>query len=371
MSQDDASFRQPLPRPAKTQSVGFLLIPNFALMSYASAIEPFRSANRLAGRALYRWQHVSTDGAPVCASSGVTIAPDYSIDELPDFDFLFVCAGGNPALFDHEPTFQWLRKLTHRKVRIGGVSGGPYLLARAGLLEGYRCTIHWEHIPAFVEEYPSLQVKRTLYEIDRDRLTCAGGIAALDMMHELIERDHGAWLAAAVSDQFLHSQVRLGSGPQRMTIRERYGVSHPKLLKVLEYMEGHIEEPLGRAELTRIAGVSTRQLERLLSAHLGATVGEHYLAVRLDRAQTLLRQTNMTVLEISIACGFASASHFSRSYKARFSHSPKTERASRAGAPGVGIRQNAAADRQNRVGRKQIAAAVRRNAGAGPRRRTR
>lgn len=370
MSPDDAHTARRVPRSAQAQLLGFYLIPNFSLMSYACAIEPFRAANRMAGRPLYEWRHISADGQPVSASNGVSIAADYSINDAVDFDTVFVCAGGNPALFDHQPTFQWLRKLAHRKVRLGGVSGGSYPLGRARLLEGYRCTIHWEHIPAFVEEFPALQVARTLYEIDRDRLTCAGGVAALDMMHELIEREHGAWLAAAVSDQFLHSQVRLGSGPQRMTVRERYGVSHPKLLKVLEYMEGHVEDLLSRSQLAAIAGVSTRQLERLFNVHLKRTVGEHYLAVRLERAQMLLRQTTMPVLEISVACGFVSASHFSRSYKQRFGHSPKDERGE-AATFDVGMRQNSAAARQKRVGRKQIGGASRRNAAGGQRRRVR
>jgi transcriptional regulator GlxA family with amidase domain len=369
LSQDDTISSRQAPHSAPAQALGFLLIPDFSLMSYASAMEPFRSANRMAGRPLYSWRHVSIDGRPVVASNGVAIAADCSISDAADFDILFVCAGGNPSLFDHQPTYQWLRRLAHRKVRLGGVSGGSYPLARAGLLDGYRCTIHWEHIPAFVEEFPALQVARTLYEIDRDRLTCAGGIAALDMMHELIERDHGSWLAAAVSDQFLHSQVRVGSGPQRMTVRERYGVSHPKLLKVLEYMEGHVEDPLGRSELAAIAGISTRQLERLFHSHLKITVGEHYLGVRLERAQTLLRQTTMPVLEISIACGFVSASHFSRSYKQLFGHSPKAERAD--AELSVGVRQNTAAARQKRVGPKQFGGGLRRNARVGQRRRVR
>ena len=371
MSPDDARFHRRARRPASPRGLGFLLVPNFSLMSYASAIEPFRAANCLSGRQLYQWRHISIDGAAVQASNGVSIAPDHGIGDDVEMDTLFVCAGGNPSLFGDRPTFSWLRKVAHRKVRIGGVSGGPYLLARAGLLDGYRCTIHWEHMPALMEEFPNLRVARTIYEIDRDRLTCAGGVAALDMMHKLIEADHGPRLAAAVSDWFLHSQVRLGSGPQRMSARGRYGVSHPKLLRVLELMEGHVEEPLGRTELAGRAGVSIRQLERLFSAHLGATIGEHYLAVRLERARTLLRQTTMPVLEISIACGFVSASHFSRSYRQRFGRSPRAEHASRAVPMNVGMRQNTAADGQERVGRKQILGISRRDPEAPRRRRVR
>ena len=344
MPSDDASRPPRVLRSTHTQVVGILLIPDFALMSYASLIEPFRAANRMSGRNLYQWRHISSDGASVSASNGVSITPDYGLRDPFVPDILFVCAGGNPALFDHQPTYAYLRRIAHRRIPVGGVSGGPYVLARAQLLDGYRCTIHWEHIPAFLEEFPRLQVARSLYVIDRDRLTCAGGIAALDMTHELIVRDHGPWLAGEVSDQFLHGRVRLGSGPQRMTLRERYGVSHPKLLKVLEYMEGRIEEPAGRGELAGVANLSMRQLERLFQSHLGSTVGGHYIGVRLDRAQMLLRQTTMPVLEVGIACGFVSASHFSRSYRQRFGHSPKVERAApnASDSPGRGTASDAA-----------------------------
>jgi transcriptional regulator GlxA family with amidase domain len=315
--------------------IGILLVPGFALMSYASAVEPMRAANRLAGRELYRWRHISIDGRPAEASNGATIVCEHRIGDKAELDALFVCAGGNPALFHHAPTLRWLRALARKGVRLGGVSGGPYLLARAGVLRGYRFTLHWEHIPALAEEFPDLKVADTLFEIDRDRLTCAGGIAALDMMHALIEADHGRDLASAVSDWFLHSQVRLGTGPQRMALRERFGIAHPGLLRALGEMEANIEAPAPRLQLAAAAGLSARQLERLFQSHLGSTMGEHYLKVRLERAQTLLRQTTMPVLEVAVACGFVSASHFSRSYKIHFGWSPRMERsrtqASRAG----------------------------------------
>lgn len=320
----DGLRRSPLQTGAPT--IGILLVPGFALMSYASAIEPLRAANRLAGRELYRWRHVSIDGQPAEASNGATILCDHGIGDKVELDALFVCAGGNPALFEHGPTLRWLRTLARKGVRMGGVSGGPYLLARAGLLRGYRFTLHWEHIPALAEDFPDLTVSNTLFEIDRDRLTCAGGIAALDMMHALIEADHGTRLASAVSDWFLHSQVRLGSGPQRMPLRERFGIAHPGLLRALGMMEANVEAPVSRSDLAAAAGLSARQLERLFQAHLDSTIGEHYLKVRLDRAQALLRQTTMPVLEIAVACGFVSASHFSRSYKQLFGSSPRAER---------------------------------------------
>ncbi len=157
---------------------------------------------------------------------------------------LFVCAGGNPAKFRHRQTLQWLRSLARSGTSMAGMSGGPFVLARAGLLDGHRCTLHWEHIPAFIEDFPDLDVRRTLYEIDRSRITCAGGISSLDMMIELIERDQGIELSGAVSEWYLRTQPRTGSGPQRMLLRERHGVSNERLIRVLTLMEARIEDPL-------------------------------------------------------------------------------------------------------------------------------
>jgi transcriptional regulator GlxA family with amidase domain len=322
-----------LPENAKRQArslmrVGFLLLPDFALMSYASAAEPLRAANALAGRELYAWRNISLDGAAATASNGASIRADHRIGEEIELDALFVCAGGNPALFSNRAVYRWLRALARSGVTIGGVSGGAYVLARAGLLDGYRATIHWEHLPAFSEEFPHLTIERSLFVIDRDRLTCAGGVAALDLMHALIERDYGHELAAAVSEWYLHTEVRLGSGPQRMTLRDRFGVSNPNLLKALSEIERRIEEPLSNVELAAAAGVSVRQLERLFAQHLKTTIGAHGQQVRLARARTLLRQTSMPILEVAVMCGFASASHFSRVYRHAYGHPPKEERRS-------------------------------------------
>jgi transcriptional regulator GlxA family with amidase domain len=306
--------------------VGFLLLPDFSLMSYASAAEPLRAANRLGGTSLYAWEHISLDGEAATASNGASVRAQHRVGDPIDLDALFVCAGGNPALFSDRATYRWLRSLARKGVAIGGVSGGAYVLARAGLLEGYRATIHWEHLPAFVEEFPDLHVERSLFVIDRDRLTCAGGIAALDLMHALIERDHGHALASAVSEWYLHTDVRRGSGPQRMGLRERFGVSNEKLISALSEIERRLEHPPTRKELAAAAGTSVRQLERLFAKDLKTSIGTHAAAVRLARARDLLRQTAKPVLEIALMCGFASASHFSRAYRAAYGHPPSAER---------------------------------------------
>ena len=219
--------------PRSPRQIGFLLVPGFAVLSYASAMEPYRAANAMAGEQLYAWRHISPHGRPVMASNGLAFLPDQGIDRPCAVDDLFVCAGGNPTDFDDAATFAWLRAQAVRGIRLGGISGGPEILARAGLLAGYRCTAHWEYLPAMRERYPDLTLTPALYEIDRERCTCSGGTAALDMAVALIGAEYGRSLAHAVAEWFLHTRPRTAEEPQRMSLRERYGIGHPGLLQVL------------------------------------------------------------------------------------------------------------------------------------------
>ena len=312
------------PRPVR---VGFLLVEGFALMSYASIIEPFRAANILSGRELYEWHHYSVDGETVRPSTGVTMQVDGKIEGDLDIDMIFVCVGGNPAVFDNRATFAALRKLGVRGILIGGVSGGPFLLARAGLLEGRRCTIHWEHEPAFVETFPNLALERCLFVNDRNRITSAGGPEGLDLVAELIAEAHGPGLAQSVADWHIRTQKRSGESSQRASVSQRYRVSHPGLVLALEAMEANKETLLERDELASIAGVSLRQLERLFKSQMRTTMREHYLRIRLDESMRLLRETDLSRAMVSVACGFASTTHFSRTFRRRFGMSPGKARA--------------------------------------------
>ena len=313
---------------SSTQTVGFLLVPGFALMSYAAAIEPLRAANLLSGKELYRWWHAAPGGKPVMASNGLAIIPDCGTSSDRNADTVFVCAGGNPAIFDDKAVFAWLRRLARKGVTMGGISGGPYLLAKAGLLDERRATLHWEHMPAFREAFPDVTVVPSLFEIDGNRITCSGGISALDMMVALIERNHGRQLAASVGDWFLHTHIREGFGPQRMDLRYRLGVADEKLLSVLRAMERSIETPLARADLARAAGISLRQLERLFQRHIGHGIHSHYRWLRLERARQLLRETSLPVLDVSLATGFTSSSQFARAYSCVFGEPPSDTRMS-------------------------------------------
>ena len=305
---------------------GFFLIPSFSMLAFTSALEPLRAANRLAGRDLYRWSLISPDGAPASSSSGVQVIADYGPDNAPALANLVVVGGLNAHSYNDKRVIAWLRREARQGARIGALSTGTFVLAKAGLLEGYRCTIHWEGLAAFNEAYPELQCTAELFEIDRNRFTCSGGTAALDLMLSLIAVENGRDLAIQVAEQFIHERIREQHDNQRMTLRSRLGISHPKLLNVIELMENNIEEPLSRAELARLTGLSTRQLERLFQKYLGRTPTRYYLELRLYRARILLTQTAMSVLDIALACGFVSASHFSKCYREFFFKSPRDER---------------------------------------------
>lgn len=325
-----ASSSKSEPAEATPIGVGFLLLPGFPLMSYAGAIEPLRAANLLAGRTLYRWWHASADGAPVAASCGVAILPDREIGARdPDARRVFLCAGGNPSTFRDRRVFAWLRRLSRSGVALGGISGGPFVLARTGLLDERRCTLHWEHIPAFQETFPRARVERSLFEIDGDRITCSGGIAALDMSLQLIADDFGRTLALEVGDWFLHNQIREGRSLQRMTFARRFGLRDERLDRVLGTIDDHLETPLTREALARLANVSVRHLERLFLDALGVTLHEYYLRQRLGKANRLRRETTMKLDDIALATGFRSAAALRR-VERRYAGRPASIDAARA-----------------------------------------
>lgn len=316
-------------QPIKTpQQVAFLLIPDFSLMAFTSSVEPLRAANRESGRELYSWTILSADGGDVTASNGAVIRPGASVHEDFAADVLFVCGGIRASRFRDERTFRRLRALSRLGMAMGGVCTGPLVLARAELLNGYRCTIHWENVSAFVEMFPQLKITATLYEIDRDRYTCSGGTAPLDMMINSISLDHSQDLAVRVSEMMLHHVMRHPHDMQRLSVQYRTGISHPRLLGAIAHMEAYLESPVAVPDIAEACGLSKRQLERLFRDKLGRTPSRYYLELRLGRARLLLRQTEMAILQVAVASGFHSASYFARCYREHFGHSPKEERQS-------------------------------------------
>jgi transcriptional regulator GlxA family with amidase domain len=308
----------------QVQSFGFLLLPGFALMSFAAAVEPLRAANQLAGRRLY---DIAFFGEGAVSSIGVAVPAAPLPRRDAGLSTLFVCAGGSPADWRRPDVLRCLRRLAGEGVRLGGISGGPYLLAEAGLLNGRRFTIHWEHAAALSEAFPHLSPEPARFVIDRDRVTCGGGVAPLDLMHALIAERMGGDFAGRVSDWFLHTRVEPGEGPQRASLAERFGAHHPALLTAIEKMAGHLEKPLSRATVARAAGVSQRQLDRLFAAHRGCGFLDDYHRLRLEHARRLLLQSALSVSEIAFATGYSSVSHFGRAFRRLFGVAPSEARA--------------------------------------------
>jgi len=327
MIQGDANRAQPPAASAqRLRRIGFLLIPEFTLIAFTSALEPLRMANRVAGKRLYEWQMLSVDGGPVHASNGLIFTADASVADASNLDLVLVCAGERVTQHTDRALLAGLRRLAQWAPRIGALCTASHALARAGLLDGYRCTIHWENLASFREEFPQVVVSQELFEIDRDRYTCSGGTAPLDLMLNIVRRDHGAALATAISEEFLCERIRGRHDRQRIPLRLTLGTSQPKLMEAVALMEANLEEPMSLDELSQAVELSRRQLERLFQKYLSCAPTRYYLDLRLHKARQLLLQTGMSVVDVAIACGFVSAPHFSKCYRDYYGKPPRDER---------------------------------------------
>ncbi|MDN3519871.1 GlxA family transcriptional regulator [Aquisalimonas lutea] len=307
---------------------GFLVVPNFSYIGFASAIEPLRLANLAAGERRFSAGVISLDGAPTPASNGFTILPDVDISGIPDeLDAVFV-VGPNPIHFPGERELAaTMKRLAHDGVALGGICTGSYLMARAGLLDGYRCTIHWQDTEELLQQFPELIVSTHLFEIDRQRCTSSGGTASMDMMLRIIAGlPEGAELAAATAELLVHDRVRDAGERQRIPLRLRLGSDQPQLAEAAMIMEANLEDPISLSELAGHVGVSERQLERMFRAALDCTPSQYYMEIRLQHARQLLRSSSLSVSEVARDCGFVSGSHFARRYARHFGMSPSAEK---------------------------------------------
>ncbi len=321
---------------ATKRSIVFFLVPDFTMIAFATAIDPLRSANRMLGYDAYTWRLASADGRPVRASNGVICAVDGSLDderrkmagrERPSM--VIVCSGINVEKQVNRTVSAWLREEHNRGVALGGLCTGAHLLAAAGLLSNRRCAIHWENLPGFSEAFPKANVYADLFEVDANIYTCAGGTAALDMMLKLIGDDFDDGLVNRVCEQVLTDRVRSPTDRQRLPLRARLGVQNSKVLTIIELMEANLAEPLSLVEIADHVGLSRRQIERLFRQEMGRSPARYYLEIRLDRARHLLIQSTLPVVEVAVACGFVSASHFSKCYRELYARSPQQERVDR------------------------------------------
>ncbi|ANJ57164.1 AraC family transcriptional regulator [Pseudomonas silesiensis] len=314
------------PRAVPPQTIGFLLLDQFTLISLASAVEPLRMANQLTGQELYRWHTFTLGGAQVWASDGMPITPDSSIDDALLLDTVIVCGGTGIQSAVTRDHIIWLRTQARRTKRMGGVCTGSWALAQAGLLDGFDCSVHWEFLAAMQEAFPRVNLSSSLFTLDRDRFTSSGGTAPMDMMLHLISRDHGHELSAAISDMFVYERIRNEQDHQRVPLKHMLGTHQPKLQEIVALMEANLEEPIDLDELANYVGLSRRQLERLFQKYLKSSPSRYYLKLRLIRARQLLKQTSISIVELSVVCGFVSTPHFSKCYRECFGIPPSDER---------------------------------------------
>jgi transcriptional regulator GlxA family with amidase domain len=304
----------------------FLTLPSYTSIALVSAIDALRMANRLLRRVAYEWTIASLDGRPVPASNGLSMSPTLPLEEMGPADIVFVCGGVDVQQAVTPALMQALRRLARRHVALGSLCTGGYALAKAGLLDKYRAVIHWENMSALQEEFPRVQLSDQLFVIDRDRYTCSGGVAPLDLMLNLIQGHQGRDIAPMISEQFILDRIRGDQDRQRIPLKAQVGLSHPNVIAAAKLMHDHIEEPMSLNDVAAAVGVSRRQIERLFKRHVGQVPTRYYLDMRLRRARELLLQTPMSVLDIAVACGFRSPPHFSKCYRILFGHTPSTER---------------------------------------------
>jgi transcriptional regulator GlxA family with amidase domain len=308
----------------------FVLMDKFTMLSFSCAIEALRITNRIGGQTLYDWVLAGDDGDTAYCSAGTGFKLDMGLEELNRDDTIMLCGGIDIQASTNKRILNWIRREARRGVTIGGLCTASYTLAKAGLLDGKRATIHWENQDSFAEEFEDVELTKSVFVIDGNRITTAGGTSSIDLMLKIIATDHGEDVANQVADQLIYSAIRTDQDQQRLAIPTRIGVRHPKLSRVIQMMEANIEEPISPSILARDVAMSTRQLERLFRRYLDRSPKRYYMEIRLQKARNLLMQTDMSVINVALACGFASPSHFSKCYRAHYDTTPYRERGSQA-----------------------------------------
>ncbi len=306
----------------------FVLLDRFTLLSFASAVECLRIANRMLNRTAYEWRLIGENGESSCCSAGTQFYLDGDLTEISRDDTLVICGGIDVQEATTKRLLSWLRREARKGVPVIGLCTAAYTLARAGLLDGKRATTHWENQDSFAEEFDEVELTKSVFVVDGNRMTTAGGTSSIDLMLKLIAQDHGEEVANSVADQQIYSSIRTDQDTQRLSVPTRIGVRHPKLSQVIQMMESNIEEPISPSILAKDVGMSTRQLERLFRRYLNRSPKRYYMELRLQKARNLLMQTDMSVINVALACGFASPSHFSKCYRAHYNTTPYRERGS-------------------------------------------
>lgn len=311
---------------AKTTQVAIVALPPVSMSGVGPIVDALRLANDIDGRALYRWEILSWDGRTVPLAGGAMLPADGAFGDGVSCDWLIVLAERFQQFADYKLFLASLARVGQRTPLVTGVHHGVWWLAMAGQLSGYRVSVNWETYQQFAEQFERSIVTQQIFEIDRDRATCAGGLASVDFMLAMIAREHGPELAERIADALGVGALRAAEERQRIPYVTAPGERHPRLNDALLLMEANVEDPLTTDEIANLVGVSRRQLERLFRQYLGAMPSKYYLSLRLTKARMQLQRTSKSIVQVSLACGFSSAAHFSNAYRERFGVTPREER---------------------------------------------
>lgn len=311
-----------LSRTGEPLQVTFVLLPKFTMLAFSAAVEPLRMANQLTGQELFRWQVLSDDGRPVSCSNGLQVVASGPWGGTSPEGMVFVCSGVEPEGKASAALADWLRGLWRRGRVVGGLCTGAYALARAGILKGNSFTLHWENIEGFAESHPGLIPSRQVFTIEDRVMTSAGGIASADLMLQIIHDRHGARLSQEVMNMCLLTQRRNPEDHQTASLAARLGTRNDKLLQAATFLEARIEEEFDLDACAAHLGLSRRQVERLFNRYLNTTPVRYMNDLRLQRGRALLGETDMKVTDVAVACGYASTSHFSKSFRRKYGVSP-------------------------------------------------
>jgi transcriptional regulator GlxA family with amidase domain len=307
-------------------TIALYVLPQASILEVASALDPLRNANRHLGHEAYRWRVVTPDGQPVPLTCGIELPSTGPLAHAIGADALIVIAGYRLNEVATRPLIRDLRRIAPRFALVGGIDAAPWVMARAGLLDGYRATVHWEDLEDLTAAHPHIDVVPDRYVIDRNRATIGGAAAASDFMLHLIRARHGAPLARQVAASFL-ATVRAGSEPQ-IAPEGQDAALDPRVARAVARMEAQIDAPDPIAIIARDLGLSPRRLETLFRQNLGVTPGAYALSLRLAAARRMLTDTRHPLSEIALRTGFTSPATLSRAFKAKFGQSPGSLRTS-------------------------------------------
>ncbi len=305
----------------------FVLVPGFSLVAFSCAIDALRGANLILDQSYYDWDSLSPDGAHVISSSDIEV-PTISLGEKPETDLIAICGGVSSHTYENDDLTNWLHAQAKQAKRIGAISDGSYIAAEAGLFDHVPSTIHWRCQDAYRERFPNLDIKASMLEISDKRFSCAGGTASLDLMLHFIREEHGGELVSLIAQNFFHDTVRDGTREQHLMNAFRIAGKNPILSEAILLMESHLEQRLSIAQIAERVNISRRQLDRIFQQSMNKSPQEFYRDLRLTRASILLVQTNMSVGEIAVGCGFQTASHLGQYFKQQFGDTPGAYRKS-------------------------------------------